>query len=47
MRAEWAERLDRRLQDMDLESEFVSAGRSFAYLDADGGIATERAAQRS
>ena len=47
VRAEWAEQLDQNIRDLDLVSEFAAAGRSFAYLDADGEVAIERPAQRS
>ncbi len=43
VRAEWAERMDARRDDLDLEQEFLDQGRSYVELDDDGQVANREA----
>ena len=43
VRAKWAEQTAANTQGLDLEAEFTTAGRSFAYLDDNGEVAVVQA----
>lgn len=45
LRAKWAEQTGANISGLDLASEFASEGRSFAYLDDDGGFVVRRVAR--
>lgn len=44
VRAEWAERITQRRENLDLAQEFAASGRSFVELDADGNVVRHPAA---
>lgn len=43
VRAEWAEAMSSRIENLDLAAEFVAAARSYVELDDDGNVAVRDA----